>query len=138
MRQLALMAALLALASCAGVPATRHAGVEQEVRKAEAVKTIRIASVPPGCIVELNGEYIGQTPFSLTVDADPNGCWPRYYPNGSSRAMGSRMVCTAPSGTSEYRSWVCGERIPDMVLFRPCGGRYPVGQPLQLGMNTGS
>lgn len=29
-----------------------------------------------------------------------------------------------------------GERIPEMVFFRPFG-QYPAQQPLKLGMNTG-
>ena len=127
---------LLAFAGCA-TPPVRHAGVEPEVRKTFPLKIIRIASAPAGCIVEMNGEYIGQTPFSLTVDADNNGCWPRYHPNGSMRAWGTHFVCTAPNGFSDRRSWTAGDRIPDMVLFRPLG-RYPVQQPLQLGLNTGS
>jgi len=129
-------ASLLALAGCIA-PSAKFAGVEPDVRKAEAVKTIRISSVPSGCIVEMNGEYIGQTPFSLTVDADPNGCWPRYHPNGGMRPLSNRFVCTAPNGFSDYRSWITGDRIPDMVLFRPFG-KYPVQQPLKLGMNAGS
>jgi len=128
---------LLALAGCAGRPADRYAGVEPEVRTPTAVKTIRVTSVPAGCIVEMNGEYLGQSPFSLTVDADKNGCWPRYYPGGGTRAWGNHFVCTAPNGVSDRRSWTAGDRIPDMVFFRPFG-KYPVQQPLKLGMNPGS
>jgi hypothetical protein len=85
----------------------------------------------------MNGEYIGQTPFSLTVDADANGCWPRYYPSGGMRSISNNFVCAAPNGFSDHRFWTTGDRIPDMVLFRPFG-RYPGQQPLQLGLNTGS
>ena len=127
---------LLAFAGCS-TPPVRHVGVEPEVRRTDAVKTIRIASVPAGCIVEMNGEYIGQTPFCLTVDADNNGCWPRYHPNGGMRSFSNSFVCTTPNGVSDHRSWTTGDRIPDMVLFRPLG-RYPVQLPLQLGLNAGS
>jgi len=123
------------LAGCATPPA-RYAGVDPQVRRTVPVKTIRFTSVPAGCIVEMNGEYIGQTPFSLTVDADNNGCWPRYHPNGGMRSFSNRFVCTAPNSFSDHRSWIAGDRIPDMVLFHPFGG-YPGQQPLQLGMNTG-
>lgn len=127
--------AFFLLVGCTAPPA-RYAGVEPGVRRAERIKTIRITSVPTGCIVELNGEYIGQTPFSLTVDADANGCWPRRHPDGSMRTLINRFVCTAPTGISDSRSWADGDRIPDMVLFRPCG-RYPGQQPLQLELSIG-
>lgn len=131
-----LAACLFALAGCT-TPPSGHAGAGPEIRKTTPVKTIRITSVPAGCIVELNGEYIGQTPFSLTVDADLNGCWPCYYQSGGIRSFSNRFVCTAPNGCTDNRYWSAGDRIPDVVLFRPFG-RYPGQQPLQLGMNTGS
>lgn len=127
---------LLALGGCT-TPTEKFAGIEPEVRTPTAVKTIRVTSVPAGCIVEMNGEYLGQTPFSLTVDADRNGCWPRHHPGGGMRAWGNHFVCTAPNGASDRRFWTAGDRIPDMVLFRPFG-KYPVQQPLQLGLNAGS
>jgi hypothetical protein len=126
---------LLAFAFAGCSTPTRYAGVEPEVRKPTPVKTICITSVPAGCIVEMNGEYIGQTPFTLTVDADNNGCWPRYHPNGGMRTFSNSFVCTTPNGFSDHRSWTTGDPIPGIVIFRPLG-RYPVYQPLR--MNAGS
>lgn len=134
MSRSACLAAALLLAGCAASATPRYAGVEPEVRRTEAVKTIRIMSVPAGCIVELNGEYIGQTPFTLTVDADANGCWPRCYANGSARTHSSLFVCTAPNGYSDSRHWIVGDRIPDVLLFRPLG-RFPAQQSLRMGLN---
>jgi len=37
--------------------------------------TIEIASVPTGCIVEWNGEFLGITPFLLTVDTTADRIW---------------------------------------------------------------
>ncbi len=132
-----LLLAAVFLAGCTAAPPVRYTGVEPEVRKTSAVKTIEITSVPVGCIVEVNGEYIGQTPLSLTVDADANGCWPRRHPDGSVRSFSNQFVCTAPNGARDRRYWIAGDRIPEAVVFRPYG-RSPAQQPLRLGMNSGS
>jgi hypothetical protein len=105
-------------AGCAAQSA-KYAGVEPEVRKAALSKTIRFASVPTGCIVEINGEYIGQTPFSLTVDADNNGCWPRYYPGGGTRTFSNNFVCTTPNGFSEPPVLDCRRQDPGHGAFSP-------------------
>jgi hypothetical protein len=134
---------ILELPGCANSVRSRYTGIERAfvpeptVRRADPVKTIMIASVPTGCIVELNGEYIGQTPFSLTVDSDGNGCWQKFYPDGKRRASVNKFTCTAPNGATDRRAWFAEDRIPDTVLFRPYG-RYPPVQQLKLGMSNGS
>lgn len=135
---------LFALSGCSTSARYSYTGIDQAfvpeptIRRADPVKSFGIASVPTGCIVELNGEYIGQTPFTLTVEADNNGCWPKSYPDGKPRAFMNRFTCTAPNGATDRRSWRAEDRIPDAVLFRPFGGRYPAASALNLGLTSGS
>ena len=133
----ALIFIFLALICGCTTQSYRYIGTRNENSKAGPVKTICITSSPIGCIVELNGEYIGQTPFSLTVDADVHGCWPRYFPGGDLRSFLNSFVCTAPNGSTDRRSWMAGARIPDTVLFRPFRS-YPAVKPLQIEPSFGS
>jgi len=132
----------ITLVGCVAPSRSRYTGFNPTfvptpvIRKADPVKTIVIASIPAGCIVEMNGEYIGQAPFSLTVNADSNGCWPKFFSDGKQRSLVNRFTCTAPNGSTDSRTWYAESRIPDTVLFRPYRS-YPASQPLRLGLTSG-
>ena len=50
--------------------------VEPEVRRPTArIVAMKIASQPLGAVVFLNGEYMGLTPLTIPVQADPDGAW---------------------------------------------------------------
>jgi hypothetical protein len=113
------LALLISLCSCT-LP-TNEATTSLAVSNPAApnyTATIEIASIPTACIVEWNDEFLGITPFLLTVDTNADRIW---------RQMGRRwhiLQCTAPSGQSDTRRWDAGSRIPEKILFRPMGGRY--------------
>ncbi|MBU3666165.1 MAG: PEGA domain-containing protein [Chthoniobacterales bacterium] len=104
--------AALLFAGCASAP-------EPEVRTAEPVKTIDIRSWPPGCIVELNGEYVGTTPLELVVETTRSGNWTADYGRGYSPII--LRASTADASGWEQKIWYPGDRIPSRVLFRVPG-----------------
>lgn len=108
MRQLAITAIIacqLLLASCKTVP-------EPEVRDAERVATIHIHSLPPGCMIELNGEFLGVTPLEFKTLASESGNWPGWQKVFVLRA-------SIPLGQGyEQKVWHSGERIPTRIIFR--------------------
>ncbi len=96
---------------------------ETPVREATRVETIKIASLPRGCVVEVNGEYMGITPMVLRVPATPDGRW-----RGSSNGVYVMRVSTLNNKTGETKYWRGGQHIPSRLLFRPPGaqGTTPV------------
>lgn len=40
---------------------------EPVVRRAQEVTAVQVHSLPPGCFVELNGEFLGATPLTIRV-----------------------------------------------------------------------
>lgn len=104
----ALPVAALLLTGCASAP-------EPEVRVAEAVKTIDVRSWPPGCIVELNGEYIGATPLQMVVNSSKWGNWT------SDHGFCTPIILRASTRDAagwEQKVWYPGDRIPSRILFR--------------------
>ena len=102
------------LAGCVTAP-------EPEVRVAEAVKTIDVRSWPPGCIVELNGEYVGATPLNLVVNSSRSGNWTSDY------GLWTPIVLRASTRDAEgweQKVWYPGERIPSRILFRIPGAMH--------------
>jgi hypothetical protein len=102
-----LLLALL-LAACASAP-------DPEVRVAVPVKTIDIRSWPPGCVIELNGEYIGTTPLELVVSSTRSGNWTSDYGNFKPVIL---QASTRDARGWERKVWWPGERIPSRILFR--------------------
>jgi hypothetical protein len=83
------------------------------VRKAQPIAKIDVRSIPTGCVVELNDEYLGVTPLEVVVDATESGNW-------ASQGFGSVFVmkCSRPDGDGwEQKVWYPGDRIPSRVLF---------------------
>jgi hypothetical protein len=100
-----LLASMFLLSACQTKP-------EPEVREAERIATIYMHSLPAGCMVELNGEFIGVTPLEFKTPATDDGEWPGWQKVYNLRA-------SIPLGQGyEQKSWYSGERIPTRVVFR--------------------
>ena len=87
---------------------------EPAVRKARPIAKIDVRSIPTGCVVELNNEYLGVTPLEVVVDATESGDW-------ASQGFGSVFVlkCSMPDGDGwEQKVWYPGNPVPKRVLFR--------------------
>jgi len=92
---------------------------EPEVRTARPIAKIDICSSPPGCVVELNNEYLGVTPLELVVEANTHGTW-----TGTVFDAPYFMRCSMPDGNGwEQKVWRPGDRIPSRILFRIPGYR---------------
>ena len=99
------LASLCLLCACQTRP-------EPEVREGERIATIYMHSLPAGCMVELNGEFIGVTPLEFKTPATDDGEWPGWHKVYNLRA-------SIPLGQGyEQKSWFSGERIPTRVVFR--------------------
>ena len=101
MRPLAILA--LALAGCSTM--------QPEVQRPDTrIVHIKIASAPVGACVFMNGEYMGQTPLTVPVEADAEGRW----------KTGVRFQCQVPQdpyNQDTYRS-PAGYAVPKHLLFR--------------------
>jgi hypothetical protein len=85
--------------------------VEPEVRRPTArIVAMKIASQPLGAVVFLNGEYMGLTPLTIPVQADPDGAWQHDV----------RIQVQVPQDSSiedTYTSYE-GYAVPRHLLFR--------------------
>ena len=103
---IALLASLLA--GCT----TPQPEEEPVVRRAEEVTAVVVHSLPPGCFVELNGEFLGATPLTIRV--------PSYQ--GDWQGAGWKMHvlrASIPRGQGhEQKLWFGGDPIPKRVVFR--------------------
>jgi hypothetical protein len=110
MKTISALAAVLALCACE----TFTPPPEPVVRKAQPIAKIDVRSIPTGCVVELNDEYLGVTPLEVVVDATESGNW-------ASQGIGSVFVmkCSMPDGNGwEQKVWYPGHPVPKRVLFR--------------------
>mgnify|MGYP001552581883 CR=1 FL=1 len=110
MKTLSAVAAMLGLCACE----TFTPPPEPAVRKAQPIAKIDVRSIPTGCVVELNDEYLGVTPLEVVVDATESGNW-------ASQGFGSVFVmkCSMPDGDGwERKVWYPGHPVPKRVLFR--------------------
>jgi hypothetical protein len=85
---------------------------EPIVKKAQEVTAVRIHSLPPGCFVELNGEFLGATPIVIRV--------PSYEGKWTGGLYGvNRLRASIPRGTGfEEKRWNSGAQVPRRVVFR--------------------
>ena len=103
---LALAAA--ALAACA----TPDPVPEPEVREAQEVTAVQVHSLPPGCFVELNDEFMGVTPLTIRVPSY-KGDW------SGSFAQTHVLRASIPKGSGyEQKVWMTGDAVPRRVVFR--------------------
>lgn len=75
---------------------------------------MEVVSIPPRCVVEMNGEYLGGTPVKIDIPSTPDGRW-----TGSSATRHRITVSTPNNRAVETKEWRGGDVIPRRVLFRP-------------------
>jgi hypothetical protein len=87
------------------------AAPEPDIRRPTArIVPMKIASQPIGAVVFLNGEYMGLTPLTIPVEADPDGTWKHNV----------LIQCQVPQDSSiedTYTSYE-GYAVPKHLLFR--------------------
>jgi hypothetical protein len=85
---------------------------EVPVRKAQEVTAIKVHSLPPGCFIELNNEFLGATPLTIRVPSY-EGKW-----TGATYKM-HRLRASMPRGQGwEEKRWFGHDPIPERVVFR--------------------
>lgn len=67
-----------------------------------------IQSIPRGCWVEVDGEYLGRAPVVATV---------RTYENGAVARPVRVRVSDLTGGAYEEKVWAPGQRWPEKILF---------------------
>jgi hypothetical protein len=100
--------AALLLAACANPEPDE----DSIVRKAQEVSAIHVHSLPPGCFVELNNEFMGVTPLTIHVpsyEGNWRGGFGKYHILRASipRARGQDQMI-----------WRTGDPVPKRVVFR--------------------
>ncbi len=116
MKTLPVIAAMVGLCGCQNFTPPP----EPAVRKAQPIAKIDVRSIPMGCVVELNDEYLGVTPLEVVVDSTDSGNW-------ASQGIGSVFVlkCSMPDGDGwEQKVWYPGHPVPKRVLFRIPGATH--------------
>ncbi len=108
-------AALLAtLTACTSPELPRNA----IVRKAEEVSVIHVHSLPPGCFVELNNEFMGVTPLTIRVpsyEGDWSGDFGKYH----------ILRASIPRGRGyDQKFWRTGDPVPKRVVLRVPGAEH--------------
>jgi hypothetical protein len=86
--------------------------------------TMEILSLPRGCVVEMNGEYLGSTPIKVDVPSTPEGRW-----KGAPGFTHVIAVSTPNNRAVETRKWRAGDPVPRRVLFRPPYAQYAGATP---------
>lgn len=85
---------------------------EPVARKAQEVTAIRVHSLPPGCFVELNNEFLGVTPVTIRVPSS-GGKW-----TGSMGKLHRLRVSMPRGGGYEEKRWFGYDLIPQRAVFR--------------------
>ncbi len=75
---------------------------------------MEVVSIPPRCVVEMNGEYLGGTPVKIDIPSTPDGRW-----TGANSTKHRITVSTPNNRAVETKEWRGGDVIPRRVLFRP-------------------
>jgi hypothetical protein len=100
--------ASVCLASCTNL----EPDSEPIVRKAKEVSAIQIHSLPPGCFVELNNEFMGVTPVTVRVpsyEGDWSGDFGQYH---------ILRVSLPRARGYDQKFWRTGDPVPKRVVFR--------------------
>jgi len=91
---------------------------EAPVRKAQEVTAVQVHSLPPGCFVELNNEFLGVTPLTIRVPSY-EGKW-----RGSMYELNRLRVSMPRGGGYEEKRWFGYDPIPQRVVFRIPGAEH--------------
>lgn len=105
MKTTTLLCFSLLLAACATVPP------KPEPPEAPRAKAMAVHSIPTGCMVELNGEWVGITPCWVMIPADSNGGF-----RGPDLAV--MKVIPVTGGIGDIKMWWPGQRIPSRSVFQ--------------------
>ena len=103
-RKLLFVLAAAGLCGCGGGQATYG----------PSTTVLEVVSIPPRCVVEMNGEYLGGTPVKIDIPSTPDGRW-----TGSPSTRHRITVSTPNNRAVETKEWRGGDVIPRRVLFRP-------------------
>jgi PEGA domain len=112
MKRLALFASLI-LCACATAPP------KPEPPEAPRARAMAVHSIPTGCLVDLNGEWVGITPCTVMIPSDSAGGF---------RGVDLRVMKVEPvtGGLGDIKTWWPGQRIPARSVFRiPWAPRQP-------------
>jgi hypothetical protein len=106
---------------------------EPIVRKAEEVTAVRIHSLPPGCFVELNNEFMGVTPLTIRVPSH-RGTW-----DGRPYGWHTLRVSIPRGRGHDQRTWRTGDPVPRRVVLRVPGAEtwYHANSPKPPATPTG-
>jgi hypothetical protein len=91
---------------------------EAPVRKAQEVTAVQVHSLPPGCFVELNNEFLGVTPLTIRVPSY-EGKW-----TGGMYKMHRLRASMPRSNGWEEKRWFGSDPIPKQVVFRIEGAEH--------------
>jgi hypothetical protein len=103
---------ITALALCLAACTTPQPDEEQVVRKAQEVTPMHVHSLPPGCFVELNNEFMGVTPVTIRVPSY-EGKW-----TGTMYKLHRLRVSMPRGGGYEEKRWFGYDPIPQRAVFR--------------------
>ncbi len=84
---------------------------EAPVRKAQEVTAVHVHSLPPGCFIELNNEFLGVTPMTIRVPSY-EGKW-----RGSMYELNRLRVSMPRGGGLEEKNWFGYDRISISIVF---------------------
>lgn len=95
----------LLLCACATVPP------KPEPPEAPRARAMAVHSLPTGCLVELNGEWVGITPCVVMILSDSTGGF---------RGSDLKVMKVEPvtGGLGDIKMWWPGQRIPSRSVFR--------------------
>jgi hypothetical protein len=103
------------------------------VRRAKEVSAIHVHSLPPGCFVELNNEFMGVTPVTIRVpsyEGDWSGDFGQYH---------IMRVSIPRARGHDQKFWQTGDPVPKRVVFRIPGAErwYHANSPKPPAPPTG-
>ena len=88
------------------------------MRKAQEVTAVQVHSLPPGCFIELNNEFLGVTPLTIRVPSY-EGKW-----TGGMYKMHRLRASMPRSNGWEEKRWFGSDPIPKQVVFRIEGAEH--------------
>jgi hypothetical protein len=94
----------LLLCACATVPP------KPEPPEAPRARAMAVHSLPTGCMVELNGEWVGITPCHVMIPADSTGGF-------QGPDLSVMKVIPVTGGIGDIKIWWPGQRIPSRAVF---------------------
>ena len=97
--------AALLLAACVTAPEPKP-----EPPTAPRARAMAVHSLPTGCMVELNGEWVGITPCHVMIPADDTGGF-------QGPDLSVIKVIPVTGGIGDIKIWWPGQRIPSRAVF---------------------